>query len=123
MMKKISLTLFAYFMCLPIVSAMADNVPTPTQLNLKEPATPQMERIVAFHDGLLILITVIVLFVTALMVWVVVRYNAKANPKPSTTTHNVPLEIVWTIVPALIVAIIALVKLLLPSQAVVQQHR
>lgn len=107
MMKKISLTLFAYFACLPIMSAMAENLPKPLQLNLKEPATPQMERIVSFHDGLLILITVIVLFVTALMIWVAVRYNEKANPKPTSTTHNVPLEIVWTLVPALIVAIIA----------------
>lgn len=107
MMKKISLTIFAYFMCLPVVSALADNLPKPTQLNLKAPATPQMERIVSFHNGLLILITVIVVFVTALLIWVAIRYNKKANPTPSKTTHNVPLEIVWTLLPALIVAIIA----------------
>lgn len=107
MMKKLSLTLFAYFMALPIVSALADDATAPTQLGLRAPATPRMERIIDFHNGLLILITVIVIFVTLLLAWVVIRYNKKANPTPSKTTHNVPLEIVWTLLPALIVAIIA----------------
>lgn len=107
MIQKLCLTLFAYFMALPIVSAAADVVPTPMQLGLKNAATPQMERIVDFHFGLLVLITVIVVFVTALMIWVAIRYNAKVNPEPSKTTHNVPLEIVWTLVPALIIAVIA----------------
>jgi cytochrome c oxidase subunit 2 len=111
MMKKLSLSLSAFFMAtfagLPMMSAFADDAATPAQLGLREPATPQMERIISFHNGLLILITVIVVFVTLLMAWVVIRYNKKANPVPSKTTHNVPLEIVWTLLPTLIVAIIA----------------
>ncbi|MEM9470145.1 MAG: cytochrome c oxidase subunit II, partial [Pseudomonadota bacterium] len=82
-------------------------VPKPTQLGLKEPASPQKERISYFHNGLLYLITAIVVFVTGLMIWVVIRYNQKANPTPSKTTHNVPLEIIWTLIPALIVGFIA----------------
>jgi len=107
MMNKLLLTIIAYIMALPITSVMAENVPKPLQLGLKDPASPQMERIYNFHNGLLILITAIVVFVTALMIWVVIRYNAKSNPKPSKTTHNVPLEIAWTLIPALIVAVIA----------------
>ena len=89
--------------------AMADVVPKPTQLGLDVAATPQMERIAAFHDGLLMwIITAIVIFVTGLMVWVVIRYNEKANPKPSKTTHNALIEIIWTAVPVLILIIIAI---------------
>ena len=89
--------------------AMADVVPKPTQLGLDVAATPQMERIAAFHDDLLMwIITAIVIFVTGLLVWVVIRYNEKANPKPSKTTHNVLIEIIWTAVPVLILIIIAI---------------
>ncbi|MAZ76643.1 MAG: cytochrome c oxidase subunit II [Micavibrio sp.] len=94
-------------MSIPLVNALADDAATPTQLGLRAAATPQMERIIGFHNGLLILITIIVIFVTLLLAWVALRYNKKANPEPSKTTHNVPLEIVWTLLPALIVAIIA----------------
>ena len=68
-----------------------------------------MREIVAFHDNLLMpIITAITIFVAALLVYVMIRFNAKANPEPSTTTHNVPLEIVWTLVPVLILVIIAI---------------
>ena len=89
--------------------AVAENVPKPLQLGFGEPATPQMERILAFHDDLLMwVITAIVIFVTALLLWVVVRYNTKTNPKPSKTTHNVPIEVIWTVVPVIILLIIAI---------------
>ena len=60
-----------------------------------------------FHDLLLWIITPIVIFVTALLAWVVIRYNKKANPKPSSTTHHVMLEILWTVVPVVILIVIA----------------
>jgi len=85
------------------------DISRPTQLGLKEPATPQMERIVSFHDDLLMwIITAIVIFVTALLIYVCIRYRAKANPTPSKTTHNVPLEIMWTLIPCLILFVIAI---------------
>ena len=77
MIQKFYLALFAYFMTLPIGSASANNAPKPTQLGLKDPATPQMERIVDFHFGLLLLIAAIVAFVTVLLIWVAIRYNEK----------------------------------------------
>lgn len=111
MMKKLVLSLFAFLVSMNSFSALADDAAKPLQLGLREAATPQMERIIGFHNGLLILITVIVIVVTALLAWVLIRYNAKSNPKPSKVTHNVPLEIVWTLIPALIVAIIAMPSL------------
>lgn len=82
--------------------------PKPEGLGLQLPATPNMARIEDFHNNILLyIITAIVIFVFALLVWVVVRYNAKANPVPSKTTHNVLLEVVWTAVPVLILLFIA----------------
>ena len=66
-----------------------------------------MEDIASFHNFLLWVITAISLFVLALLLIVVVRFNARANPTPSRTTHNTPIEIVWTIVPVIILAVIA----------------
>jgi cytochrome c oxidase subunit 2 len=66
-----------------------------------------MENIVWFHDFLLWLIVAITLFVLALLVIVIVRFNAKANPTPSRTTHNTLLEVMWTLVPVIILVAIA----------------
>ena len=60
-----------------------------------------------FHDWLLVIITVITLFVLALLVTVVVRFNARANPVPSRTTHNTLIEVAWTLIPVLILVGIA----------------
>jgi len=75
-------------------------------LGLQEPATPVMEEIVKFHDGFLMpVITIISLFVLALMIFIVFRFNEKANPVPSKTTHNTMLEIVWTVIPIIILLV------------------
>ena len=84
--------------------------PAPWEYKLQEAATPVMERITSFHDFLLWLITAITLFVLALLVIVVVKFNAKANPVPSKTTHNTLIEVAWTLIPVLI-----LVALVVPS--------
>jgi cytochrome c oxidase subunit 2 len=66
------------------------------------------------HDALLMpIITVISLFVLGLLLWVVVRYNRKANPVPSRTSHNTLIEIVWTVVPVLILVVIAVPSIIL----------
>jgi cytochrome c oxidase subunit II len=70
-------------------------------------ASPVMERIIDLHNMLMWIMSGIVLLVLALLVVVIVRFNAKAHPEPSKTTHNVPLEIVWTLAPVLILLIIA----------------
>jgi cytochrome c oxidase subunit 2 len=70
--------------------------PEPWQLGLQKGATPVMDDIIWFHDLLLWLITAIALFVLALLVIVVVKFNARANPTPSRTTHNTTIEVLWT---------------------------
>ena len=84
--------------------------PAPWEYKLQESATPVMDNITWFHDFLLWLITAITLFVLVLLVIVVVKFNAKANPVPSKTTHNTLIEVAWTLIPVLI-----LVALVVPS--------
>ena len=76
--------------------------PAPWEFRLQASATPVMDSIMRFHDWLLVVITVITLFVLALLVIVVVKFNAKANPVPSKTTHNTLIEVAWTLIPVLI---------------------
>src|SRR5213079_2389487 len=75
--------------------------PAPWEYNLQESATPVMDYIIWFHNWLVGTITVITLFVLALLIAVVVKFNAKANPVPSRTTHNTLIEVAWTLVPVL----------------------
>ncbi len=81
--------------------------PTPWEVGLQQAATPVMEDIVWFHDLLLWIIAAIALFVLVLLAIVVVRFNARANPVPSRTTHNTTIEILWTVVPVIILVAIA----------------
>ena len=82
--------------------------PAPWEFRLQESASPVMDSIVPFHDCLSGLITVITLFVLGLLVTVVVRFNAKANPVPSRTTHNTVIEVAWTLIPVMILVSIAI---------------
>lgn len=82
--------------------------PSPWQLGLQASATPIMDEVRWFHDFLLYIIVGISGFVLILLVIVMVRFNARANPTPSKTTHNTPLEVVWTVVPVLILVAIAI---------------
>jgi cytochrome c oxidase subunit 2 len=81
--------------------------PSPWQMDLQGSATPVMDEISGFHYFLLWVIGVISVFVLALLLIIIVRFNARANPTPTRTTHNTPLEIIWTIVPVIILAVIA----------------
>ena len=81
--------------------------PSPWQMDLQDSATPVMQDIAGFHNFLLWVIGAISLFVLVLLLIIIVRFNARANPTPSRTTHNTPLEVVWTIVPVIILALIA----------------
>jgi cytochrome c oxidase subunit 2 len=66
-----------------------------------------MDDITWFHDVLLWIITIITLFVLALLLIVIVKFNAKANPTPSKTTHNTLIEVAWTVIPVIILVAIA----------------
>ena len=81
--------------------------PAPWEWTLQESATPVMDYIIWFHNWLVGTITVITLFVLALLIIVVVKFNAKANPVPSKTTHNTLIEVAWTLIPVLILVAIA----------------
>ena len=81
--------------------------PVPWQMDLQDSASPVMEEVASFHYFLLWVIAAISIFVLALLLIIVVRYNARANPVPSRTTHNTPIEILWTIIPVIILATIA----------------
>ena len=81
--------------------------PKPWEITLQDAATPVMESIISFHNLLVWIITIITLFVLALLVIVVVKFNAKANPVPSKTTHNTLIEVAWTLIPVLILVAIA----------------
>lgn len=78
------------------------------QESLQTPASPVMERLFDFHHLLLIIITVTSVFVLLLMIYTCVRFSAKNNPRPSKTTHNTLIEIVWTLIPVLILIAIAI---------------
>lgn len=88
-------------------AALAAGQPEPWQLGLQQGVTPVMDNIIWFHNFLLWVITAITLFVLALLVVVVVKFNAKANPVPSRTTHNTAIEVIWTVVPVLILVMVA----------------
>jgi cytochrome c oxidase subunit 2 len=81
--------------------------PSPWELGLQQSASPVMDDIVWFHNYLLWLIAAIALFVLVLLATVTVKFNARANPVPSRTTHNTFIEIIWTVVPVLILVAVA----------------
>ena len=87
--------------------AQETGLPKPYQLGLQDPVSPVAVRITEFHDFLLWIIFAISIFVLLLLVYVCIRYRASANPNPSRTSHNTMIEILWTAVPVIILAVIA----------------
>lgn len=88
-------------------AAFADQ-PTEWGLYFQEAASPVMHEITAFHDLLLVIITVITIFVAVLLLYVMVRFSRRRNPEASTTSHNTLIEVVWTVAPILILVMIAI---------------
>ncbi|HEV3185618.1 MAG TPA: cytochrome c oxidase subunit II [Xanthobacteraceae bacterium] len=99
-----------------------DGQPSPWQLGFQPSATPVMEDIASFHDALLYVITAIAGFVLVLLLVIMVRFNRRANPNPSRVTHNTLIEVVWTVVPIMILTGIAIpsFKLLFYQQNIPQ---
>ena len=96
-------TLFATVMSSGVNAAE----PKPWQMNFQPAATPVMEKITDFHNLLLIVEVAIVVFVLILMLIIIVKFNSKSNPEPSKTTHNTALEVVWTVIPIVILIVLA----------------
>ena len=108
MIKNLFLPLLAFMAVFSLSMtnpAFAEIVPW--QLHFQDAVTPAMEHITSFHHMMLYIISAIVALVTVLLIYVMIRFREKANPVPSTTTHNVLLEVVWTVVPVIILIVIA----------------
>jgi cytochrome c oxidase subunit 2 len=82
--------------------------PRPWEIGMQPPATPVKDRLNAFHNELLVIIFLISAFVMGLLLYVIVRFNHRRNPVPAHTSHNPVIEILWTVVPVLILVIIAI---------------
>lgn len=78
------------------------------QINMQPAVTPVMERLEAFDFKLLVIIIATCVFVAILLIYAMIRFHHRANPVPSKTQHHTLLEVVWTLVPILILAYIAI---------------
>lgn len=115
--------LLMLFMTMVLVGGGAGTVEAaaePWQLGFQSAASPVMERITSFHNLLLWIITLITIFVLALLAYACFRFKASNNPVPSKRTHNAMLEVAWTAIPVLILVVIAIpsFKLLYYADAV-----
>lgn len=86
----------------------ATGAPYPWQMNFQAAATPVMRELTNFHTFLTWLITAISIFVLALLLYIIYRFNSKSNPVPSKNSHNTLLEVIWTVVPVAILVIMAI---------------
>lgn len=111
MMKSVSVFLLSFIAAFMAVCLLPFAAEASSELKwgvaLTEAASPVKERMIEFHNMLLWIISAICLFVLLLLIYVIFRYNKHANSVPSKITHNVPLEIAWTIVPIIILIVIA----------------
>ncbi|MEP6342342.1 MAG: cytochrome c oxidase subunit II [Maricaulaceae bacterium] len=102
LISKVALTLTSLMMS---GIAMASQ-PKDGKIGFQEAVTPVMEELIRFHHSFVFpVIVAITIFVMALMIYIMVRFNEKANPVPSKTTHHVGLEVAWTLVPILILLV------------------
>ena len=88
--------------------AQAIGAPRPWEMNMQPAFGPVKAHQIALHDLVLVIITIITLFVAGLLAWVMWRYNAHRNPVPTRTAHNTVLEIAWTVIPVLILVVMAI---------------
>lgn len=92
-------------------AAAGEGQPSPWQTTFQAALSPVAEQQHVFHDMLLWIISAISLFVLALLIFVILRFNRRANPTPSKTSHNTLIEIVWTVVPIMILIVIMIPSL------------
>ena len=103
-MKKVLLIILSFFIALEVFAQQ----PKEWQLGFQNPASDSMRDIVSFHNNLLLpIIIAISVFVLFLMLYACVRFRASANPNPSKRTHNVTVEVLWTLIPCLILIVMA----------------
>ena len=106
---RIAIAALAAALLMPEGAAFAGlGQPTPWQLGLQDSGSPVMDDVIWLHTFVLWIITAITVFVLALLVIVMVKFNAKVHPTPSRTTHNTLVEVLWTVIPVVVLVIIAL---------------
>jgi len=105
MIKFISFTL-SLFLSLTSLGA-GNGAPEPWQINFQQPATDLMSEVIDFHNFLMVIITGIVVVVLGLLTYICIRFSRKRNPIPSKFSHNVAIEIIWTLIPVIILCVIA----------------
>ncbi|MGB0573840.1 MAG: cytochrome c oxidase subunit II [Hyphomicrobiales bacterium] len=109
--QKLKFSIPGFLALLPSISHASENIGIPEdyQVTFQDAATSNMADITWFHNSFLFpIILVITLFVTALLIYVMIRFSAKNNPNPSRTTHNSLIEVIWTVVPVIILIVIAI---------------
>ena len=93
----------------PGLALAAEGQPSPGEIGMQDSVTPIADSIHAFHNGILLWTAIgISLLVLALLIVIIVRFNARANPTPARFTHNTLLEVVWTALPVIILVVIAI---------------
>ena len=103
-MNKFLLTILATIYSTSVLA----NQPKQWQLGFQDSASQSMTEIVSFHNNILLpIIIAISVFVLFLMIYTCIRFRASKNPNPSKTTHNVAVEVLWTLIPCLILIVMA----------------
>jgi cytochrome c oxidase subunit 2 len=110
--RRVAALAFA-FACLLMFAALcgsdaAAQVPQPWQFGMQTAHSPVQRSIESLHDVVQVIIIAVTLFVGLLLAWVLWRYNANRNPTPSQTSHNTVIEVAWTVIPVLILVVIAI---------------
>ena len=100
--------ILAFLITLVVSGAANASRPEDGAIGLQPAATRIMERLHFFHGFVMIFLTVVVILVMGLLLWVILRYNSKANPQPRRFSHNSLVEVVWTVVPVVILVLIAI---------------
>ncbi len=91
-----------------MLAGASEAAPQPWQIGFQPAASPVMSNIEDFHRFVLYIIVAVCALVFALLVWIIIRYNQRSNPVPGKASHNTLLEVVWTIVPVIILVVIAI---------------
>ena len=106
--KKLDVFIFGFLLIFSYVNPAISSEPKPWQMDLQEPAGIIATKATDLHNFLLVVITLISVFVLGLLVYVCIKFREKPNVQPSKTSHNTIIEIIWTVVPVLILVVIAI---------------
>ena len=106
--KKLDVIIYGFLLIFTYVNPAISSEPKPWQMDLQEPAGIIATKATDLHNFLLVVITLISVFVLGLLVYVCIKFREKPNVQPSKTSHNTIIEIIWTVVPVLILVVIAI---------------